>query len=237
MKIKILLWMLLSSIQLLNAQSDSLTVYLFPGQGGDYRLFDSLQLDPDYRIRHIAYPRPERGMSLPEYAHLLSTQIDTTERFALVGVSLGGMFATEIHTRLNPERTILISSAKARTELPGRYRIQRFLKIYRIVPGRVSLFFAKILQPLVEPDRRHQAATFKAMLRDKDPKFLHRTIRMMLEWERRDVPPDIVHIHGPKDHTIPIRNVRYDVLVENGSHMIVLTRGAEVSTLVNQHLK
>ena len=236
MKIKVLL-LFVCACQFAAAQTDSLTVYLFPGQGGDHRLFSKLELEPQYRIRHIDYPRPERGTSLPEYARLLSTQIDTTERFALVGVSLGGMFATEIHALLRPERTILISSAKARTELPKQYRIQQFLKIYRIVPGRVSLFFAKILQPLVEPDRRHEAAIFKAMLRDKDPKFLHRSIRMMMEWERREVPKGIVQIHGPKDHTIPLRNVRYDALVENGSHMIVLTRGAEVSALVNHYLK
>ena len=55
------------------------------------------------------------------------------------------------------------------------------------------------------------------MLRDKDPKFLSRTIGIIIKWDRQTTNKDIIHIHGNKDHTLPIKNVKYDYLIENGS--------------------
>ncbi|MEZ5071272.1 MAG: hypothetical protein R2751_09945 [Bacteroidales bacterium] len=58
----------------------------------------------------------------------------------------------------------------------------------------------------------------------------------ILEWERTESPGNIIHIHGDQDHTIPIRNVSFDFLVEGGSHMMVLTRGEEISRIINEIL-
>ena len=232
MKIKTLLGLLLAVPFFLGAQEDSLDVYLLPGQGGDHRLFTKFQLDGPYRLHHIRYHRPNRGLSLRDYARELGAQVDTSRAFVLIGVSLGGMFATEMSTLLPDEQTIVISSAKNRTELPRQYRFQRHLPIYKIVPPRLALFGAKVLQPLVEPDRKKEATIFKAMLRDKDPVFLRRTIEMMMRWERAETPANVYAIHGGKDNTIPLRNVTFDYLMPDGSHMIVLTRAEEVSRLV-----
>jgi hypothetical protein len=74
------------------------------------------------------------------------------------------------------------------------------------------------------------------MLNDKDPDFLKRTAAMIIQWERNESREDIVHIHGDNDHTIPIRNVDYDYLIEDGSHMMVYTRADEISDLINKIL-
>tara|TARA_Y100000768_G_C23733642_1_gene566046 strand:- start:121 stop:357 length:237 start_codon:yes stop_codon:yes gene_type:complete len=71
------------------------------------------------------------------------------------------------------------------------------------------------------------------MLDAKDPAFLKRTIAMILEWDREEYPNEIVHIHGNKDSTIPIRNVNYNYLVEDGSHMMALTKGKEISEIIS----
>ena len=217
----------------LNANTDSITIYLIPGQGADHRLFNNLTFPENYQVKHIKYITPEKGTSLPEYAHILAKQIDTTEKFILIGVSLGGMLATEMSTFLSPEKVIIISSAKHRQELPGTYKFQQKFPLYKIVSPRMSKFGARMLQPIVEPDRRHEKETFKSMLKDKDPYFLRRTIEMIMTWERESSPENIVHIHGEKDNTIPIRNVKYDYLVPKGSHMMTLTRGEEISELIS----
>ena len=211
-------------------------VYLIPGQGADARLYKNIQLDSIYEVRNIEYFTPEKGWDMNEFAHQLARQIDTTQTFSIVGVSLGGMLATEMNDFLNPKKVILISSAKSRKELPFRYRFQKVIPIHEIVPGFVIKASAKILQPIVEPDRGKDASTFKAMLRDKDPKFMKRTVKMILEWNRETYDENIFHIHGDLDKTIPARNVDFDYLVEDGSHMMVLTRGDLISQLLNQIL-
>ena len=211
-------------------------VYLIPGQGADYRSFKNLSIDERFETRYISYFTPDSTMSMCAYAREISAQIDTSQSFIIIGVSLGGMLATEMAEFLDPDQVILISSAKCREELPGRYRFQRILPLYKIVPGKVSKLAARILQPIVEPDSKKEKETAKKMLRDKDPKFLRRTIAMILEWDRMEYSSDIVHIHGDRDHTIPIRNVSYDIRVEDGSHMMVLTNGQQISEIVNELL-
>ena len=214
------------------SQEAKLTVYLIPGQGSDYRIFNNLDLGDNYDIKFIHHCIPEEGMSMLDYAKELSFQIDTTVPFVLIGVSIGGMLSVEISQLYKPEKVILISSAKCRIELPGRYRFQKCIPIYKLVSGKMSKKGALFLQPIVEPDRDNQKDVFIAMLNDKDPDFLKRTITMIMEWERIEYPEQIIHIHGDNDKTIPVRNVDYDFLVKDGSHMMVLTRGDEISKLV-----
>lgn len=178
------------------------------------------------------YPVPYPDMSMRQYAALLSQQIDTSEPFVLIGTSLGGMLATEMSTFLTPEKVIIISSAKSRKELPHRYRFQRFIPIYDWIPAALSKRGALLLQPLVEPDRNQRKDVFVNMLKDKDPIFLKRTIQMIIEWDRKDAPENIIHIHGNLDHTLPHKHVNYNHLIETGSHMMALTRSDEISLLL-----
>jgi esterase/lipase len=211
-------------------------IYLFPGQGSDKRLFDSLELSSSYTIQHIDYFTPEKRTSLKEYAVELSKQIDTTESYILIGVSLGGMICSELSELLNPARVIIISSAKNRSELPFRYKFQKVIPIYTIFPSRVLKGGARLLQPIVEPDRKKNKDTLKIMLKEKDPKYMKRTIEMIIKWERLESTKTIIHIHGDADHTLPIRKVKCDYVVQKGSHMMTLTRPKKISELINSVL-
>jgi len=218
------------------AREDKTIVYLIPGQGADYRQFKNLKISDNFDTAYVHYFTPEKGWSMKDFALALSEQIDTSRSFILIGVSLGGMLATEMADFLNPEKIILISSAKNRGELPPRYRFQKKLPVYRWVPKRVVKFGAQILQPIVEPASLKDRDAFREMLNAKDPAFLKRTIDMIMQWDRVEYSSKIVHIHGDNDHTIPVRNVKYDYLVENGSHMMVLTQGNVISVLINHIL-
>lgn len=211
-------------------------IYLLSGQGSDERIFKNLQIDSSYSLHFIEYTVPDEGMDMAAYALELANQIDTSQSFILIGVSLGGMLAVEMNEFIKPDITMLLSSAKTINELPFRYRFQKTIPIYTLVPAWLSKKGAQILQPLVEPDRNKEKETCKAMLKAKDPIFLQRTIRMIIQWEKENYQGNIISIHGDKDHTIPIRNVSSDYLIKEGSHMMTLTRGVEVSKLINQIL-
>jgi pimeloyl-ACP methyl ester carboxylesterase len=238
---KIISFLLLLVVFILNgsklyAQDLKPIVYLIPGQGADSRLFKNIKIDSSFEIRDIVYFTPEKTWSMEDYAKALSRQIDTSRKIILIGVSLGGMLATEMGDFLNPEKIIIISSAKCWEELPGRYKFQKKIPVYKWVPASVSKKGALFLQPIVEPDRNYDKETFVNMLKDKDPDFMKRTIAMIMEWGRVNYCKDIIHIHGDNDHTIPVRNVKYNYLIKDGSHVMVLTRGDEISILINQIL-
>lgn len=213
-------------------------MYFVQGQGSDKRLFDSIRLSDQFEMHFIEYGAPERKWTMNDFARHLSVQIDTTKPFILVGTSLGGMICVEMTEFLHPEKTILISSAANRKELPFRYRFQKVIPIYAIVPGFIMKGSARILQPIVEPDRKVNKATFKAMLKAKNAKYMRRTVKIIMRWKRTSNSATFVRIHGDNDHTLPIRNVKHvDYRIENGSHMITLTRGKEISVLLNQELE
>ena len=213
--------------------ADTLHIYLIPGTGADARLFSKLDLPPQYCLHHIEYTTPEEGMNMNQYARALAVQIDTTEEYFILGVSLGGMLAIEMNTFLKPEKTILISSAKTIHELPGGYRFQRKFPIYKLIGPKLAKWGSQIAQPIFEHDRKEEKETFKSMLKAKDPLFLDRAIAMTMSWDRLSAPfENVYHIHGEKDHTIPIRNVNADYIVDKGSHLITLTRAADVSDIL-----
>ena len=210
------------------------TIYFIPGQGSDKRIFDSLTIDSSYQLKFLEYSTPNRKESLKDFSKRISTQIDTSEEFILIGVSLGGMICSELNEILNPEKVILISSAKNRKELPFRYKFQRIIPLFEIFPASVLFWGSKLLQPIVEPDRNNNEDTFKSMLYSKNPKYIKRTIRMIIKWKRTSNSKNIIHIHGTNDHTLPLRNITNpDFVIENGSHMMTLTRAEEISIIIN----
>lgn len=234
MKSLILFTFLLNTCFLFSQEKKEL--YVFPGQGSDERLFSKLNLEEDFEVKHIVYPMPDKKETMQSFAQKLIVQIDTTSHYSFLGTSIGGMLAVELTDVLSPEKTVIISSAKTKSELPGRYRFMSKVPVYKMFTGRGLKTGARIMQPIVEPDRNVEKETFKSMLRSKHPKYMKRTIAMIVEWEREEFSERIVHIHGDDDNTIPMKNVHADYIVEMGSHMITLTRSEEISQLISEIL-
>jgi len=213
-------------------------LYLLPGQGGDQRLFEQLDLsDFEYTIINYSDTIPEKGESLVEYASRIAVAIDTTRSFALLGVSFGGMLAVEISEQLSPEKIVLISSAKNRTELAGKFNFMRKVPFYKIIPGRLTIAMSHIGRPLFEPISRKNQSLFKSMIRAKDPRYLYRSIGMIVGWNRTQNAQTIYHIHGTKDHTIPLKKVKNPQVLEGASHFAVYFRANEITTLLKKEMR
>lgn len=228
---------LLSLFILSHSFAQKMTIYCFPGQGANKHLFDSLKIDSSFSLKVIEYGTPPKNATMHSFALSLVNKIDTTENFILLGVSLGGMLCAELSEVLHPQKTIIISSAKNRAELPKRYKFQYKIPIYRLFPAQVLLWGAKMMQPIVEPDRNKFKRTFKKMLASKTPQYMKNSIPLIINWERTTNHSKIYHIHGKIDHTIPLRNIRNaDFIVNDGSHMMTLTRANEISRIINKVL-
>lgn len=221
-------------INFARSTSTDTIIYLLPGQGADSRLFKYIEFP--YDTFHLELPVPDKNATLREYAHGFIDRIDTSRPFILIGVSFGGMICSELADTLEPESIIVISSAKCRSEMPGRYRFQKSIPLNKIIPKGMTKWGAKVLAPLVEPARKQDEEIFRSMLEAKDPVYLKRTVDMVINWDKQVFDSRIIHIHGDKDHTLPHRRVNYDYLVKDGTHMMVYIRGKEVSELINKIL-
>jgi len=231
--------LLLGLVLFINGFSQKkIPVYCFPGQGADKRLFNSITIDSSkFDMIIIEYDASGELISLEKFAKDISKKIDTSGEFILIGVSLGGMICVELSEILSPSKTIIISSAKNRNEFPQRYKFQKSFPIYKAIPADFLLFGAKVLQPLVEPDRNNHKLIFKSMLNSKDPIYMKNSIGMIMSWNRTTNNKKIYHIHGAKDNTLPLKNIQDpDYIIKDGSHMMTLTRGEEISDILNKIL-
>jgi len=211
-------------------------VYLIPGQGFDFRVFNNLKLTSNFDTVNIHYVVPEKNYELKEYAQLLAQQIDTTENFSLIGVSFGGMVCSEMCEFLNPEKVILISSAKERKEIPVGYKMFKYFPINLLIPGYLYKASGQILRPIFEPDEKLANGLFKNMLHDSNNQFMKQSTKMIINWDKKTYSDKIIHIHGTKDNTLPYRNIKANYTIDKGSHMMVFTRSEDINTIVNRIL-
>ena len=208
------------------------TLYLIPGTGADHRFFSRLQLDVKTQV--IEWSEWGNAQTIREYAEVLSLQIDKDESFGILGVSFGGMLAVEMSKFLNPEKLILVSSAKSYKELPSIVRLSRRVGVhYLISPRLIKIIpFAGKIFGVSKKDKRF----FDKMIDETPAGHLKKTIRSVLYWKNTVIPSKIIHIHGSQDKVIPIKNIQNPAVIKGGGHFMVYNMANEVSQIINKSL-
>lgn len=54
----------------------------------------------------------------------------------------------------------------------------------------------------------------KNILKDTDSEFLSWAINEIVNWKNKIYPKNYIHIHGNKDHILPLRNVKADFVIK-----------------------
>ena len=108
------------------------------------QVFKNIYLQPQYEVIHLNWIKPEKNESLRTYALRMAEKIDRSEKFGLVGLSLGGMVATEIAKAFPPEKVVLISSIPLSSHMPAYFRWAGFLRLHRIVPVSLIKQMARV---------------------------------------------------------------------------------------------
>src|SRR5205085_77479 len=110
-------------------------VYFISGIGADKRVFSFLDLsfcEPIY----VDWIQPFKNESLESYALRLRQTIPQTAP-VIVGISFGGMLATEM-AKADPNlHAIIISSNKTADEFPKYLRLGRYFPFYKWMPGKM----------------------------------------------------------------------------------------------------
>ncbi|WEK35289.1 MAG: alpha/beta hydrolase [Candidatus Pseudobacter hemicellulosilyticus] len=210
-------------------------VYFISGLGADHRVFKYLQLPQGVEAVHLHWIQPQVEESLPDYARRLAAGIDTSEPFALVGLSFGGMLASEIARQCHPVQTILISSIPVSTHLPGYYRVAGKLRLHRIVPiGFVKLMARS--KRLFTAEKGDDKKLLWQIIQESDPLFIRWALGAILQWDNQELPSPLLHIHGTRDEVLPARFTHPTHIIEKAGHMVVMTRPAAINSILQQAL-
>jgi len=211
-------------------------VYALPGLGADRRMF-ALQLQLDYDFRFVDWIPPVKGETMNAYAKRYSQLLDTSKPFSILGVSLGGMMCMEVAKFVNADQVILVSSCKTANELPGQLRGLRKVKLHKLINARILKQMIKLFSNNIGDLKGELKHLFNHMVENSDPDFMMWAADAIINWNKTEVPDNVVHIHGTKDKVLPYELVNADYTIQNGSHYMIGTRVEEVNKVLDQVLR
>lgn len=207
-------------------------LYGISGLGADKRVFKSLTLDCE--IIPLEWITPMRNESLESYSSRLSRLINTDEEFGIIGVSFGGLVATEISKLLNPKITILISSAETCKELRFVYRLAGKLKLIQFIPS--ALFNLPRTLALWVFGTKNKLLI--DILDDTDLNFAKWAIQELISWENENtVLNPILKISGEKDKLIPPNVDENTTVIPDGQHFMIIDKAKEISEIINYSIR
>jgi len=207
-------------------------VYFISGLGADKRVFSFLDLsfcEPVY----IDWIKPVSKESLQSYALRLRQSIPEPDPI-IVGISFGGMLATEMAKADPGTHVIIISSNKTADEFPKYLRIGKYFPFYKWMPGKLMKQSAYLIKWVFGRNGKEQKKVFLEIIRDTDPDFTKWAIGAILNWKNKEIPANLVHMHGTADRLLPHRLVRADHLIKGGNHVMPMDSHEEVSALLKQ---
>ncbi|MEZ4885291.1 MAG: alpha/beta hydrolase [Chitinophagales bacterium] len=202
-------------------------LYLISGLGADERIFGRLSFLEKQEHKHLQWV-PPNGNNLKEYALRLSEQIDRDEEVILMGVSFGGMVAVEISKILPCKKVILISSAATKQEIPSFYRFFGKLKLHILLPSQLLKWANPVTYFLFGMYQPNDKTLLKNILQDTDAPFLKWAINAILQWNNKEIPANLLQIHGMKDWVLPCPKTKNIIKIQKGGYLMVWTEARQI---------
>lgn len=206
-------------------------IYAISGLGADERAFAKLKLK--HPLKHISWKSPEGDESLSSYANRMAEEIDSSEEFILLGLSFGGIVAIEIAKIKQPIKTILISSAPTKAEIPASMRLMGRTGFIRAVPpSRLTPppFISNWFFGVEDEEAKKLLEDF---VQNTDPLFLKWAIKQIMCWENEEELPCLC-IHGTNDRLIPCHDKA--IKIDKGTHFMILAHAERVTSIINEHI-
>jgi pimeloyl-ACP methyl ester carboxylesterase len=208
-------------------------IYCISGLGADHRVFANIHIE-GYELVAVLWVKPAKGEPLATYAMRLCEQIPE-QAPVIIGLSLGGMLASEI-AKLKPEaRVFIVSSACTAKELVFNGVFTKWLATAGAVPP-VTMIPARLIFYLGGHTKEERNLLYR-MFVETDPNFISWGIKAILLWENAIRPANVYHIHGTSDRLILPGFVHADAWVKDGSHFLIYDHAAEVNEIISRELQ
>lgn len=214
-----------------------MTIYFVPGLANDKRIFKNLAEElKDYKLvflEHLEILHYEE--TLPQYAaRLINHHKFFDSDSIIIGLSLGGLIATEMSKILNFKKVFLISSVKHKSEFPPIIRLASKLNI--ILPPKLIKGTIKPISILLNVTNRTGAEYVSKIIRDSNEEHMIWAQKAVSKWENNLIPNNYIHIHGTNDEIFPMAYVKPSHKIEKGTHYMVMDRAKEISEIIKNNI-
>ncbi len=212
-------------------------IYLFSGLGADQRIFAQLDLS-GFEIIPIQWLKPRPAEAFESYVFRLAEHHQIPKQGStVIGLSFGGICISELSKYYDFHKTVLISSAKTKDELPKVLSFSKLLAIHKKMPSPTQLKWANpIIYWFFGIKTDQEKKLLNDMMVDADPDFEQWAIDKIVHWDNVHVPQNCLHIHGDKDRLIPIQHVDYSIRIRGAGHFMVWNKATEISFHIRNFL-
>ena len=210
--------------------------YFISGLGADKKAFQKIKLPAGYEPVYLDWMTPEKGESLTNYARRFSSLIKNNDAFILIGLSFGGMLASEIARLRNPMKTIIISSIATSNELPWYFKRAGKIGLHKTLPVKL-MKAGMILKNLMGVGSKEDKAIIYNYAKFADPNLVRWSLDAIVNWHQPDRLPGVVHLHGSSDRMLPVKYTHPDYIIKDGGHLMIFNKADEVNKILNEVLE
>ena len=209
------------------------TLYCISGLGADEGAFQYLDLSFVQPV-FIKWIDPKKDESLQHYALRLKQQFIHEENPTILGLSLGGMVATELAKVIPSAKIIIVSSAKTKNEIPFYFKTFKYFPAHKFLPDWSIRQHSPMREFFLGSKQEKTIKYVKHVAKHADGNFYRWAIGAILNWKNETVPKNITHLHGTNDKLLPYRFVQSDIKVDNGGHLMIIENADKVSKLIKE---
>ena len=211
-------------------------VYFISGLAADSRVFKYIKLPEGFETVYLDWIPPQKNESLEDYSLRLSDSINKSEPFFLLGLSMGGMIATEIAKKSKPEACILLCSVPTYKHFPTHFKWAYFLRLHKLLPVTVIKLASKLKRGFTA-DNKEDQRLLREVIEDSDAAFIRWAMHAILSWRNEIIPEPLWQIHGSKDEILPMRFTKPTHKVPGGNHLMIMSKAAELNQFLQEVLE
>jgi pimeloyl-ACP methyl ester carboxylesterase len=203
---------------------NKIPVYFMPGLAASSAIFERIDLpEESFECFYLEWEIPLDDETLVDYAKRMAKNITLPDP-VLIGVSFGGILVQEMALFVNARKVIIISSVKSNLEFPLRLKVAKSTKAYKLLPTTFLVNIENLTKFSFGEKVDSRLQLYEKFLQLRDKKYLDWAIEQVVLWNRTIPDASVVHIHGDADDVFPIKNIQNCIVVNGGTHVLVLTK-------------
>ena len=208
-------------------------IYFVPGLAASSTIFEHIELSKErFEVHYLDWLIPQsQNESISDYAKRMCDLI-THENPVLIGVSFGGIMVQEMGKIITTKKIIIISSVKSAKELPKRLRVAKATKAYKLFPTKAVINLENFAQYAFGNTAKKRVDLYRKYLSMRDENYLPWAIYNVLHWQQTNPLPEVIHIHGNNDGVFPIKHIKNCIVIEGGTHIMILNKAKQISKLI-----
>jgi hypothetical protein len=179
---------------------------------------------------YIPYEEPKKGESIVAYSKRLFNHVRLPDCYQLLGVSFGGIIATEFAKIRKPEKLFLVSSISRIKQIPFKLRLAGYLYENKLIPERLLKSKRALSKYVFGIKGKEELERIKQFSNSRDLAFIKWAFTAILNWKNTEIP-EAIRIHGTKDKILPYDG-KAEYPIWNGSHFIIRNRSNEISQIL-----